>query len=162
VQDEIAVEHGVTGILHGRVPDVIDRITRLVGQHPPSGTEQAKIIGRTLHYLAAKQPYLDYPAALANGWPIATGVIEGTCRHLPVNDRMGITGARWSTSGAQVILWLRAIHANTDQDTYWNYRPVLFAVQHRNAVCRHTLRPWHIRSGATFRATSGRPPGPQQ
>jgi hypothetical protein len=28
---------------------------------------------------------MDYPRALANGWPIATGVIEGACRHLPVN-----------------------------------------------------------------------------
>ena len=32
-----------------------------------------------------KKEYLDYPAALAKGWPIATGVIEGACRHLPVN-----------------------------------------------------------------------------
>jgi Clp amino terminal domain, pathogenicity island component len=33
-------------------------------------------------YLLNKQPYLDYPTALASGWPIATGVIEGACRHL--------------------------------------------------------------------------------
>jgi hypothetical protein len=63
---------------------------------------------------------LDYPSALASGWPIATGVIEGACRHL-VNDRMGITGARWGLDGAQAILWLRAIRANGDQDTYWNH-----------------------------------------
>jgi hypothetical protein len=59
------------------------------------------------------------PRALASGWPIAIGIIEGACRHL--NDRMGITGARWSTAGAQAILWLRAIRANGDHDTYWNY-----------------------------------------
>jgi hypothetical protein len=28
-------------------------------------------------YLTAKKPYLDYATALAEGWPIATGVIEG-------------------------------------------------------------------------------------
>ena len=33
-------------------------------------------------YLTNKAPYLDYPTALANGWPIATGIIEGACRHL--------------------------------------------------------------------------------
>jgi hypothetical protein len=33
-------------------------------------------------YLTNKAKYLDYPTALANGWPIATGVIEGACRHL--------------------------------------------------------------------------------
>ena len=36
-------------------------------------------------YLTAKEPHLDYATALAQGWPIATGVIEGACRHLPVN-----------------------------------------------------------------------------
>jgi hypothetical protein len=107
-------------ILHGRVAEVTARIRQLAEDRPPQGSEHAKIIRKTLHYLDAKQPYLDYPAALASGWPIATGVIEGACRHL-VNDRMGITGARWSTPGAQAILSLRAIRANGDHDTYWNY-----------------------------------------
>jgi hypothetical protein len=108
-------------ILHGRVPQVITRIRQLAADHPPRpGGEHEKIIRKTVHYLDAKQPYLDYPAALASGWPIATGVIEGACRHL-VNDRMGITGARWGLPGAQAILWLRAINASDDMDAYWKY-----------------------------------------
>ena len=107
-------------ILHGRAGDVITRIQALAAEHPPQGSEHAKIIRTTLHYLDAKQPFMDYPRALANGWPIATGVIEGACRHL-VQDRMGITGARWGLEGAQAILWLRAIHASGDHDTYWDY-----------------------------------------
>ncbi len=108
-------------ILHGRVPQVITRIRQLAADHPPRpGGEHEKIIRKTVHYLDAKQPYLDYPAALASGWPIATGVIEGACRHL-VNDRMGITGARWGLPGAQAMLWLRAINASGDLDAYWNY-----------------------------------------
>jgi hypothetical protein len=106
-------------VLHGCAAQVTDRIAQLARDHPPQRSEHAKIIRTTLHYLRAKQPYLDYPRALAAGWPIATGVIEGACRHL-INDRMGITGARWSTSGAQAILWLRAIRANGDTDAYWN------------------------------------------
>ena len=83
-------------ILHGRTGEVIARIARLATEHPPKpGGEHAKIIRKTLHYLTARQPWMDYPRALAEGWPIATGVIEGACRHL-VQDRMGITGARWS------------------------------------------------------------------
>ena len=101
-------------ILHGRVTEVIARIARLAAEHPPRpGSEHAKIIRKTLSYLQNKQPYLDYPRALANGWPIATGVIEGACRHL-VQDRMGITGARWGLEGAQAMLWLRAITASGD------------------------------------------------
>ena len=119
-----AMEDWVTAqaldILHGRVPEVTARIRRLAEDHPPQGSEHAKIIRKTLHYLDAKQPYMDYPRALASGWPIATGVIEGACRHL-VQDRMAITGARWGLQGAQAILWLRAIHASGDTDAYWNY-----------------------------------------
>ncbi len=37
-------------------------------------------------YLAAKACYLGYPKALKEGWPIATGIIEGACRHI-VKDR---------------------------------------------------------------------------
>ena len=108
-------------ILHGRTPEVISRIGAATAADPPRpGSEHAKIIRATLGYLTAKQPYLDYPSALANGWPIATGVIEGACRHL-VQDRMGITGARWSLSGAQAMLWLRAIAANGDHDAYWDW-----------------------------------------
>jgi len=107
-------------ILHGRTATVITRISQLAGDHPPQGSEHAKIIRKTLHYLDAKQPWMDYPRALAAGWPIATGVIEGACRHL-VQDRMGITGARWSLPGAQAILWLRALHASGDLDTYWDW-----------------------------------------
>ena len=60
---------------------------------------------------------IDYPA---QGWPIATGVIEGACRHL-VKDRMDITGARWGLDGAENILKLRAVHSNGDFDQYWSY-----------------------------------------
>jgi len=108
-------------ILHGRVSEVIARIVRLAEDHPPSpGSEHARNIRKTLHYLQAKQAFMDYPRALAQGWPIATGVIEGACRHL-VADRMGITGARWSLPGAQAMLWLRAINASGDTSAYWDW-----------------------------------------
>jgi hypothetical protein len=75
---------------------------------------------KTARYLENKAPWLDYPAALAAGWPISTGVIEGACRHL-VKDRMDITGARWGIQTAEAILKLRALHANGDFDDYWTY-----------------------------------------
>ena len=71
-------------------------------------------------YLLAKRAYLDYPTALTNGWPIATGVIEGACRHL-VKDRMDITGARWGLESAEAVLKLRALRSNGDFEQYWCY-----------------------------------------
>jgi hypothetical protein len=108
-------------ILHGRAAEVITRIGQLAADNPPRpGSEHARNIARTLSYLQNKQPFMDYPRALANGWPIATGVIEGACRHL-VGDRMGITGARWGLDGAQAMLWLRAIAASGDTSAYWDW-----------------------------------------
>jgi hypothetical protein len=122
-------------ILHGRTPEVIARIQAAAAADPPRpGSEHAKIIRTTIGYLTAKQPYLDYPRALASGWPISTGVIEGACRHL-VADRMGITGARWGLDGAQAMLWLRAITASGDLNAYWDWH-----IQHehqRNHLSRY-------------------------
>ncbi len=84
------------------------------------GRARRATANRTAGYLEAKAPYLDYPRALAAGWPIATGVIEGACRHL-VKDRMDITGARWGTETADAILKLRALIINGDFDTYWDF-----------------------------------------
>jgi hypothetical protein len=134
-----AIEAWVTAqeldILHGRAGQVTARIRDLAAAHPPrAGSEHDKIIARTLAYLQNKQPYLDYPRALAEGWPIATGVIEGACRHL-IGDRMGITGARWSVEGAQVILQLRAISASGDLDEYWNHH--ITRERQRNHLSRY-------------------------
>jgi len=84
-------------------------------------TETArKAADKCANYLINKRPYLDYPTALARGWPIATGVIEGACRHL-IMDRMAVTGARWSLVGAEAVLKLRALNSNGDFDDYWEF-----------------------------------------
>jgi len=71
-------------------------------------------------YLEHKKPYLNYNIALAQGWPIATGIIEGACKTL-VKDRFDITGARWGLDGAETVLKLRALRKNGDFDAYWSY-----------------------------------------
>jgi hypothetical protein len=58
--------------------------------------------------------------ALAAKWRIATGVIEGACRHL-IGDRLDITGARWGLQGAETVLTLRAVISNGDFEDYWRY-----------------------------------------
>jgi hypothetical protein len=93
---------------------------RAAAATPGLSATKRKTAHQTADYLTRKAPYLNYPAALAAGWPIATGVIEGACRHL-VKDRMNITGARWSTPGAETILKLRAVITNGDLPTYWTY-----------------------------------------
>jgi hypothetical protein len=72
------------------------------------------------NYLLTYAPYLKYNHYLAQGFPIATGVVEGACRHL-VKDRMEVTGARWSLTGAEAVLRLRALRSSRDFDEYWAF-----------------------------------------
>ena len=77
-----------------------------------------------VRYLNARREYLRYDQALADGWPIATGVIEGACRHL-IADRLDIGGARWGLDGAEAILTLRAVISNGDFEEYWRFHLAL-------------------------------------
>lgn len=81
---------------------------------------QRQAVDKCADYLLNHTPYLHYDHYLQQGFPIATGVIEGACRYL-VKDRMDITGARWSLQGAEAVLRLRALHASDDFDPYWNF-----------------------------------------
>ena len=58
---------------------------------------------------------------LANGWPMASGVIEGACRHL-VKDRMELSGMRWTQEGAEQLLHLRSVAENGEWDAYHHFR----------------------------------------
>ncbi len=63
---------------------------------------------------------MQYGIALKAGYPIASGVIEGACRHL-INDRLDITGARWSLQGAEAVLKLRSLKSSGDFEMYWKF-----------------------------------------
>jgi hypothetical protein len=82
--------------------------------------EVRKQVDTCANYIHKLKPYLRYDVFLAQGFPIATGVIEGACRHL-VKDRMDLTGARWSLTGAEAILRLRALKSSGDFDEYWRF-----------------------------------------
>jgi len=81
---------------------------------------ERKPVDECADYLLHYSPYLQYDKALAEGFPIATGVIEGACRHL-VEDRMNLTGARWGLAGAEAVLRLRALRSSNDFDAYWKF-----------------------------------------
>jgi hypothetical protein len=83
-------------------------------------TAERQPVDECADYLLHYSPFLQYDKVLAEGVPIATGVIEGTCRHL-VEDRMNLTGARWSLTGAEAVLRLRALRSSDDFDSYWEF-----------------------------------------
>ncbi len=82
--------------------------------------DQRGAVDKACQYLENKQRFLHYDTALDKGWPIATGIIEGCCRHL-IADRLDITGSRWSVPGAEAVLTLRALISNGDFEEYWAF-----------------------------------------
>ena len=106
-------------LLQGQVKSIVRNLRRSATAEGMS-SRQREPIDQCANYLAHHAAYLNYPAYLAQGYPIATGVIEGACRHL-VKDRMEITGARWGLEGGEAVLKLRALVINGDFDAYWDF-----------------------------------------
>jgi len=101
------------------VVDVVAGLRQSATLHGIRGARR-EAVEACAKYLRARSGQLNYAAALAAGLPIASGVIEGACRSL-VQDRMGITGARWTVEGAEAVLRIRALIASGDWVPYCRF-----------------------------------------
>jgi hypothetical protein len=72
-------------------------------------------------YFYKNRERMRYDQYLQKGYPIASGVIEGACRHV-VKDRLERTGMSWTRPGAQAVLNLRAIATCDQWDEFDTYR----------------------------------------
>jgi hypothetical protein len=106
-------------ILRGKASDVAAGMRRSATLRD-LGPEERKGVDTCADYLVKYREMLRYDRYLAEGFPIATGVIEGACRHL-VKDRMDITGARWRLRSAEAVLKLRSLHSSGDTEAYWAF-----------------------------------------
>ncbi len=106
-------------ILRGKASAVAGGIRRSATRRAMAAADRHPV-DACADYLLAYAPYLMYDKALAEGLPIASGVVEGACRHL-VDDRMNVTGARWSLQGAEAVLRLRALRSSDDFEAYWEF-----------------------------------------
>ena len=84
------------------------------------GEKERKPVDTAAHYIENNKERLAYNESLKQGLPIATGVIEGACRHL-VKDRMDLTGARWRLKSADAVLKLRALKVSGDLKKYLKF-----------------------------------------
>ena len=122
-------------VLHGRAKAVAATLASVAAKtrsSPRTRHLDLTDMDRAVTYLTNNHTHMKYNKALANGWPIATGMIEGACRFV-IEDRFGITGARWSPDGAEVILKLRAVVVNGDLDAYMRYYKERYRSEHHLA-----------------------------
>ncbi|MGH7194287.1 MAG: hypothetical protein ACREJM_12270 [Candidatus Saccharimonadales bacterium] len=106
--------HRLTRILEGDVAGVVRGLRATLTRRKLRGG-QRKQLQAICNYLAAHAARMRYDEYLLAGYPIASGVIEGACRHL-VKDRMERSGMRWSLEGARNMLNVRAAF----QSSYWD------------------------------------------
>jgi hypothetical protein len=106
-------------ILLGDVGQVVKGIRQSITKRGLTGPKR-KTLNAVANYLYRNRSRMRYDEYLANGWPIASGPVEGACKNL-IKDRMERSGMRWTEQMAEAIVQLRAIYLSGDFDRYWQF-----------------------------------------
>ena len=114
------VRQRATQVLEGKVETVIRTLRRL-GQERGLNRVKKQALGRICSYLNKNRQRMRYEEYLRAGYPIASGVIEGACRHL-IKDRMERAGMHWTLAGAQAMLDLRSVWIGGHWQTFQQER----------------------------------------
>lgn len=114
------VRQRVSRILRGEIHSVITGLRRMGTLSGLRGHKNKQLF-KICQYFENNRHRMQYHEYLRAGYPIATGVIEGACRHL-VKDRMERAGMQWVLQGAQAMLDLRSIHLGNQWDEFQAFR----------------------------------------
>ena len=106
-------------ILSGEVSQVVKGLRQIVTKRRLGGNK-AETLRAVADYFYSNRSRMAYDVYLANGWPIASGSVEGTCKNL-VRDRFERSGMRWCSRGAEAMLKMRAVYLSGDFDEYWGF-----------------------------------------
>lgn len=109
-------------ILQGEVSGVISGLRQIATKHGVRGRSR-KEVETVCRYFKNNTHRMKYDEYLRAGYPIASGVIEGACRHF-VKDRMERSGMRWRMAGAQAMLDVRSVYLSTYWDDFHRSRIV--------------------------------------
>jgi hypothetical protein len=110
----------VLRILQGDVRSVVSGLRQMGTKRKFRGKKRDRL-AKLCGYLHNNAHRMRYDTYLALGYPIASGVIEGACRHF-VKDRMERSGMRWTLESAQAMLDVRSTYLNGDWATFITYR----------------------------------------
>lgn len=114
------VRDRVDRTLGGGVKGVVAGLRRLGTIRGLTGSRK-KTLRTITAYLSGNAGRMRYDEYLREGYPIASGVIEGACRSY-VKDRLERSGMRWTRAGAQAMLDVRSEFLNGDWATFQAHR----------------------------------------
>jgi hypothetical protein len=121
-------------ILKGHVDQVVKGLKLIVTKRKLTGNK-AKTLLDVAAYFKRNRERMRYDTYLANGWPIASGSVEGACKNL-IRDRFERSGMRWTQETAEALLRLRAIYLSSDFNAYWEF--------HVEQDQRRLYPPWQV------------------
>jgi hypothetical protein len=107
-------------ILRGEVAGVITGLRRMASQRNLTG-QALKDVTTACNYFEKNRQRMRYDEYLQAGYPIASGVIEGACRHV-IKDRMEQGGMRWTLAGAEAMLNVRSVCASSEWEDFGTWR----------------------------------------
>lgn len=119
LEAELWVLERTLRILSGDVGQVVKGLRQCVTKRKLAGAKRSTLLG-VAAYLYRNRERMRYDQYLASGWPIASGAVEGACKHL-IKDRMERSGMRWTEGMAEAIVKLRAVYLSGDFDPYWRF-----------------------------------------
>jgi len=88
---------------------------RLAAQDQKSRDALESLIG----YLSENRDSLWYRTRLAEGLPIGSGLVEGTCKNT-IGRRLKLNNARWRVRRAEHMAAIRCLHYSELWEPYWN------------------------------------------
>ena len=97
----------------GRVDDVVAALRSHAGT-----CEEAR---KDVEYFSRNRERMNYPRFRAMGLCVATGVVEGGCKHI-IATRLKRGGMRWTVAGANAIIALRCAVESHRFDDFWERR----------------------------------------
>ena len=114
------VDRHLKMLLENKVDCVRGLLQREINHQRLSKTK-LEHLKKVYRYFTTNRERMRYGDYLAAGYPIASGVIEGACKHV-IGDRMCGTGMRWEFEGAQPMLDLRVTKLNKHWPKFSEYR----------------------------------------
>ena len=89
----------------------------------PTTPEAADLVRTTRAYFVEHTDRMEYPRFVARALPIGSGAIESLCKTL-VEKRAKGAGMRWSGTGLDAVLALRALQSSGQWDAFWASAPL--------------------------------------
>ncbi len=113
------VKERILRILRGEVSQVVKGLRQMATKRKLKGQRRATVLAVAAYYYR-NRARMRYDSYLREGYPIASGSVEGACKNL-VKDRMERSGMRWTLPMAEAVLRLRAVYLSEHFEQYWPF-----------------------------------------